>query len=77
MKKHILFAIVILCVVATVCISGVYADTKAPESPYSIVLENGDKIFYMTPKGMETGEQLRSGLYYNTEPPEVIYYAHF
>jgi len=60
-----------------------YADSPAPETPYEIVLQGGDKIFYMTPSsnridpGLEVSEermQVKSGLYYTT-PLENIYYV--
>lgn len=51
-----------------------YADTMAPAMPYTILLDDGNKIFHMTPLGQENEEQLKSGLYYNFDPPENIYY---
>lgn len=51
-----------------------YADTMALPTPYTVILDNGDKIFYMTPRGEEDEKHLKSGLYYNTEPPVNIYY---
>jgi hypothetical protein len=36
---------------------------------------DGEKVFFMTPPGQENAVNRRSGLYRNTDPPEVIYYT--
>jgi len=41
--------------------------------PSNIELENGKKIFYMTPPEYEKEGYPQTGLYYNTDPPENIY----
>jgi len=56
----------------------VYADSPADQTPYQIVLDNGNKIFYMYAgydydKSMQTDDYLKSGLYYNNETLENIY----
>jgi len=48
------------------------ADSPPPPKATSVELENGDKIFFFSPPGFEDG-QPQTGLYYNTDPPEVIY----
>ena len=51
----------------------VSADSFVPPQPSQIDLENGSKVFYMTPLRYDGDEYLPSGLYYNTSPPEPIY----
>jgi hypothetical protein len=38
-------------------------------------LTDGEKVFFMTPPGQENATNRRSGLYRNTDPPEVIYHT--
>ncbi|MEL7623104.1 MAG: hypothetical protein AAGU12_05895 [Clostridiales bacterium] len=68
-------ALLLLCCAITFFFcSPAYADTKAPATPYTILLDDGNKIFHMTPLGQENEEQLKSGLYYNSDPLMNIYY---
>jgi len=77
------FAVIFcLCVFAVFCIFEKTAQAcmaLPPHIPWEIEFENGT-IFYMTPESPyrdypEERMQIRTGLYYNTEPPENIYYA--
>lgn len=49
------------------------AYTPAPYKPLKVELEDGDKVFYLTPPNVSHSGYLPSGLYYNTDPPEAIY----
>lgn len=59
-----------------------------PPQPWELVFEDAGRILYMTPQSQseiihrflieDYGEErmaIRSGLYYNTTPPQVIYYT--
>jgi len=54
----------------------VYADDVAPPGPFYIVSEDGSRVFHVTPYwgciDMFAGYP-KTGLYYNTTPPELIY----
>ena len=49
------------------------ADTFAEPEPTKIELENGSKVFFMTPLEYVSDEYPPTGLYYNTDPPDLIY----
>ena len=70
-----------ICIVFSFCIWNVYAGTPALQRPWELTFEDGSKIFFMTPDGWftppdlcEKRMQIRSGLYYNTDPRVSIYY---
>lgn len=84
MKKISLFVLICTLLISYITIWGVinvFADTPAEQEPYVIEIENGEKFFYMAPKtGFVKDEKyksLKSGLYYNTTPPETIYCVDF
>jgi len=78
MKKNIIFMIS-LYFVFLVAVVTVSADSPAEQTPYQIEFENGNKIFYMylcyvnDENGVPDDNWMKSGLYYNTDPPENIY----
>jgi len=45
------------------------------EWPYRIEIDGGAKFLQMTPEYFDDVDILRAGLYYNTNPPENIYYT--
>ena len=56
----------------------VSADDFGPPQPFYIVSEDETKIFYFTPEwyewaNWEDGAFPETGLYYNTNPPKLIY----
>lgn len=51
----------------------VSADEEMLPVPYRIKLEGENKVFYMTPEGDANKKNLKSGLYSNTELPQMIY----
>lgn len=72
--KKVLFFILILCFFGNITVSASLAGAR----PSKIELENVNKFFYMTPLGYLSvctcgNEHLPSGLYYNTDPPKIIY----
>jgi hypothetical protein len=70
-KKTILFSLILL---SFLFVDGTaIADDFVPPRPSTIEVDDGNKIFFITPMGHESDEQLPTGLYYNTEPPELIY----
>jgi len=74
MKKSVIF-LVFLCVIIFLSAVIVSADDIAAPAPYSVIIEDGDKIIYITPTEGEAGESRpKSGLYYNEDPPRNIYY---
>jgi len=85
MKKIIVFGLILSFFL--LCFP-VFADSFVPPMPSKIELEDGNKVFYMKPLRYyddeyfssdfydSTGlpkDYLPSGLYYNTDPPELIY----
>jgi len=64
--------IISMCFLSTINLS---AYTPPQMQPYKIMLDGGNRVFCMTPAGQESDEHLRSGLYYNTDPPLNIYYV--
>ena len=79
-KLTILFLFV--CLVISFFNFSVFALTPAPQRPYEILLDDGNRIFIMTPQWLTPGQeesdermQIRSGLYYNTSPLVNIYYV--
>jgi len=55
------------------------ADDFPPPTPTSVILDDGNRIFFLTPENpnldwLEWTEQPPTGLYYNTDPPVNIYY---
>jgi hypothetical protein len=70
-KKIIKLSIVILSFLFADGIA--MADDFAPPGPSQIDVDDGRKVFFITPPGHESDEQLPTGLYHNTEPPELIY----
>jgi hypothetical protein len=70
MKRIIALGIILSFFLMSVHVS---ADSFDPPEPSKIELEDGAKVFYMTPLRYAGEDYLPSGLYYNTEPPEVIY----
>jgi hypothetical protein len=78
--KKIICVLLIMSMLAA-C-QNAYALTPAPQRPYEVILDSGNRIFYMTPQWLtptqDVGEarmQIKSGLYYNTEPLKSIYYV--
>ena len=69
-----LLCMAMLCGTVLTCAFNVSADQPAPSRSFKIILEDGNKILYVTPDGQENETQLKSGLYHNTEPPENIYF---
>jgi hypothetical protein len=49
------------------------ADDFAPPEPAKIEIDDGNMVFFMTPPEYESEGYLPTGLYYNTESPELIY----
>jgi len=77
-KKSVLSLLLCAAIVGIAVFTGVInvsADSPVPPMPWKITLEDGSKIFHMTPRGQESAEQLKSGLYYAGDPPENIYYV--
>ena len=72
MRRAIAVLSTLFCAMVLMNGTVAFADTEAPPVPYSIEVE-GDKTFYMTPRGDVTENQPQSGLYRNTIPPEPIY----
>jgi len=63
-----------MCILAFSGAVPVFADIHVWQEPGSIIYADGREIFFITPRETENEEQLKSGLYYNTNPPENIYY---
>jgi len=83
-KRIILFALISILLISCITIVGVVnvlSDTPAEQEPYIIELENSKKFFYMAPDSgfvkNKKYENLQSGLYYNTTPPQCIYNVDF
>ena len=64
-----LFLLIFILLISTTAL----ADSFAEPEPSMIEIENGNKVFYMTPPEYIGDKYPQSGLYYNTSPPEVIY----
>jgi len=75
MKKPLLKGMATLVVLFLIMLlsTNALADSFAEPKPSKIELENGSKVFYMTPPKYVGDIYPQSGLYYNTEPPEPIY----
>ena len=74
--KELTALFLLFCVVISSFSFSAYADTFAPMGPHTILLEDGSKIFFLTPPRHVNEEHLRTGLYYNTDPPTSIYYVY-
>ena len=75
MKKPLLkgMATLVMLFLILLLSTNALADSFAEPKPSKIELENGSKVFYMTPPKYVGDIYPQSGLYYNTEPPEPIY----
>ena len=69
-KKIVLSAIILLLVISCFTVS---ADDFAEPCPSFLLIENETKIFIMTPPNYEQDGYPPTGLYYNTNPPVLIY----
>ena len=78
MKTKIVFIILLSYILFFTGVITASADSIFAPEPYSIILEGGNKIVYITPTGGELDERNknhpRSGLYYNEDPLRNIYY---
>ena len=74
--KKLVALFMLFCVVISSFSFSAYADTFMPVEPHTILLEDGNKIFFLTPPHLISEEHLRTGLYYNTDPPTSIYYIY-
>jgi hypothetical protein len=80
MKKLIAF-VVIFCMLIGNKIINVRADTPMPQVPWEYYFDDANFVFFITPQKWDRGWReddermhIRTGLYYNTTPPENIYY---
>jgi len=71
----ILSAIVLLCVGVSLFAPSTLALTRPPPSAWEYTFEDTNRIFFMTPTSWYGQIQIRSGLYYNTDPLVSIYYV--
>ena len=78
-KKKIAFVLSAIILAVFLPSLYVFADTMGYYAePHSIVIDGGDKIFFLTPEKASMWEgglvdQPPTGLYFNTEPPVLIY----
>ena len=86
--KKIIATSVLFCVVISLVVPSAFAVPPVPPGAWEYVFEDAGRIFYMTPPAHteqmqesfierfgEERMQIRSGLYYNTEPLESIYFV--
>jgi len=82
MKKKMILSL-LLCSLFFLCAAKACADSQAPQDSYTILLEDGKKLFHMAAGSPwrdveeETNGRLQSGLYDNTTPPANIYHVDF
>jgi len=80
MRKQIYITLVVLILINIIAVIAVRADSWAPSEPFYVISDDGERIFHVTPDfwpdWVDWGNQEDfppTGLYYNTNPPELIY----